>query len=243
MKQHQEPHTILIVDDEPIIREMISNIIQWNRPHIHVKGTFANGQEALQYVRSGADIDLVITDIRMPIMDGITLIKTLKQEFPHMKFLLITAFAEFSYAQTALGVGALDYLVKPIRQQELLCALDCFTSGKCQATDIIQGNDYPSRLVSFLNKYIRENITTATIAEASECLGYSANHFSKLVQELCGYHFSELLHNAKMERATELFDAGVPMSQIICEIGYTSERRFRRAFSSYRQSIHQRTYS
>jgi two-component system response regulator YesN len=229
----QDPLKILVVDDEPVIRDMISNVITWNRPLIYVSRICANGQEALQHLRSGALVDLVITDIKMPIMDGITLIKILKQEYPSVKFLLITAFAEFSYAQTALGVGALDYLVKPIKQQELLSVLDRLTYGIPHSPNTIEETDFSSRLLSLLIKYINENIATATIVEAADCLGYSANHLSKLLQERFGHTFSELLHTAKMEHASKLLDTGASVNQVITKIGYVSERRFRQAYATY----------
>jgi len=243
MMYPQDPLKILVVDDEPVIRDMISNIIIWNRPLIHVVGVCANGQEALQYIRSGVLVDLVITDIRMPIMDGITLIKILKQEYPSIKFLLITAFAEFSYAQTALSVGAFDYLVKPIRQNDLLSVLDRLTYGIPHSSYTIEEKDFSSRLLSFLNKYINENIATATIVEAANCLGYSANHLSKLLQERFGYTFSDLLHTARMEHANMLMHTGVSINQVILKIGYASERRFRQAYARYLHSTPKRSPS
>ncbi|MGI6227433.1 MAG: response regulator transcription factor [Peptococcales bacterium] len=234
---------ILIVDDEEIIREMLSNIITWNRPLMHVSKTCANGQEAMHYLRSGNRIDIVITDIKMPLMDGITLIKTLKKEFPSVRTLLVTAFAEFSYAQTALDIGTLDFLVKPIRQQELLSVLDQLIEKKQQPVVKTLEEDYSTQLLSLLIKYIKENIITANLLEAAECLGYSANHLSKILHERYGCTFSSLLLNTRMEYADKLINKGIPINQIIMEVGYSSKRRFRQAYNSYIQSTRQGTSS
>lgn len=102
---------ILIVDDEIQICRWFDILIRKTGLSVHIKGTCSNGQEALQFCRNHR-VDLVLTDIRMPVMDGLALIKHLKSEFPAIRTLILSAYGEFGFASEALKSGASDYILK-----------------------------------------------------------------------------------------------------------------------------------
>lgn len=110
---------IVIVDDEFPIREGIAKIIRKENAAFFVAGVFPNGQEALDYITT-ADVDVVITDIRMPTLDGLELIKCLKSAQPEIRCIIMSGFTDFEYARQALRYSAVDYLLKPIDKQQLL---------------------------------------------------------------------------------------------------------------------------
>jgi two-component system response regulator YesN len=102
---------VLIVDDEPQIRRWIELLVHKIGLNIQVAGTCSNGKEALKACRS-IPVDVVITDIKMPVMDGIELIRQLKEELPAMRTLIMSSYSEFHYASEALKAGASDYILK-----------------------------------------------------------------------------------------------------------------------------------
>ncbi|MCA0758747.1 response regulator [Paenibacillus sp. N4] len=119
--------TVLIVDDEPIIRNGLVNFIDWSKLGFHLAGSCANGQEALEMM-SGAPIDILITDIKMPVMDGLQLTRKALELNPQLKVVLISSYNEFEYVREGMKHGAVDYLLKPSLEAEELTAV----LGRCK---------------------------------------------------------------------------------------------------------------
>lgn len=110
--------SVVIADDEPIIRNGIAKIIPWEKYGCQVAGTARNGEEALKLIRqTGARI--VISDIKMPKMSGLELLDELKKAGREVFFIIVSGYDEFQYVQKALNNGAFGYLLKPIIPEEL----------------------------------------------------------------------------------------------------------------------------
>lgn len=109
---------MVIVDDESSIREGVAKIITKENEAFVVTGVFSNGQDALDFI-TASDIDVVITDIRMPLVDGLELIKRLKSVQPEIRCIIMSGFTDFEYARQALRCSAVDYLLKPINKKQL----------------------------------------------------------------------------------------------------------------------------
>ncbi|MCD9025861.1 response regulator [Cohnella silvisoli] len=102
---------ILIVDDEAQIRRWFEALVDRTDLGVKVSGTCGNGKEALEFCRAN-QVDLVITDIKMPIMNGLELIRHLSAEHPSIRTLILSSYDEFQYASEALKLGAADYILK-----------------------------------------------------------------------------------------------------------------------------------
>lgn len=111
-------YTLLIVDDEKLPRECLAREIPWDRYGITMTGTAKNGEEALEKTRV-LQPDIILTDIRMPHMDGLALMHAVRNEQPQTEFIVISGFEEFQYVKEALNEGACGYLLKPIDPPEL----------------------------------------------------------------------------------------------------------------------------
>lgn len=115
---------VIIVDDEPYIVQGLSMIIDWNTAGYEIIGTANDGEEALELIKS-MDPDLVITDIKMPIMTGLELLEKVRVEkISDANFVILSGYNDFEYAKTAIRFGSIDYLVKPIDKEELLGVLE-----------------------------------------------------------------------------------------------------------------------
>jgi Response regulator containing CheY-like receiver domain and AraC-type DNA-binding domain len=112
-------YTILLVDDEPLICRGLSNLLQASGLSIGTIFIANNGQEALDYLRL-EDVDLIVTDIQMGTMNGIELMHQAKIMKPWVETIVISAHETFQYAQTAMRLGAKDYLIKPLNNEQFL---------------------------------------------------------------------------------------------------------------------------
>ncbi|MFB9277513.1 response regulator [Cohnella cellulosilytica] len=113
---------LLLADDEPTIRKGIRTSIDWERYGMEIVGEAANGSDALALaLRTKPHI--VLTDIRMPIMDGLELARRLKTELPDTRIVVLSGYEDFSYAKEALRIGVQEYLLKPVGADELVALL------------------------------------------------------------------------------------------------------------------------
>lgn len=113
---------VLLVDDEFIILDGISSVMNWGALGTELIGTAQNGLEALEIIKQAIP-DIIITDIRMPGMDGLELVATVTALYPETSFIMLTGFSEFDYAMMAMQYGVKHYLLKPCSEESLNEAL------------------------------------------------------------------------------------------------------------------------
>ena len=114
---------VFLVEDEFVMREGIKNNIDWASHGYEFCGEASDGEVAYPMIQK-CKPDIVITDIRMPFMDGLELSKLIKKEMPWIEIIILTGFEEFAYAKEAIKLGVAQYLSKPISGDELLQELD-----------------------------------------------------------------------------------------------------------------------
>ncbi|SEO52636.1 two-component system, response regulator YesN [Amphibacillus marinus] len=112
-------YKVLLIDDEPIIREGMRHVIEWETYNFSVIADCANGRDGLHAIRTH-NPELVFVDIRMPGMSGIELIQQAKQEGYQGRFVVLSGYSSFSYAREAIKLGIHSYLLKPIDEDELI---------------------------------------------------------------------------------------------------------------------------
>lgn len=111
---------VLIVDDEPFITQGLSLLIDWEKEGFEIAACLENGKEALQFLEKN-EVDLILTDIRMPECSGLELMeKVREQKLSDAYFIIMSGYDDFGYAQKALRMGCLDYLLKPVDGAELI---------------------------------------------------------------------------------------------------------------------------
>lgn len=108
---------VLIVDDEKIVRKGIATFMPWQDYGMVVVGEANNGEKALQFMEKNK-VDLLLTDLSMPVMSGIELMKEVRQRYPHVQIVVLTLHQTFEYVQEALRLGAVDYISKTQLEQE-----------------------------------------------------------------------------------------------------------------------------
>lgn len=113
---------VVFADDEEIIRRGIQHLIPFEKLNMHLDFVAKNGRQALDYLLAHP-VDILITDIKMPLLDGIELIQAAYAHDPSMRFILLTGYGDFEYAKTAMKYGVRHYLLKPCEEIQLMEAL------------------------------------------------------------------------------------------------------------------------
>ena len=108
-----------LAEDEIVVRENIKKMVPWEQYGFELVGEASDGEMALPLIKK-LKPDLLITDIKMPFMDGLTLCKVVKKELPDIKIVILSGYDDFNYAKEAIGIGVEDYLLKPITKNAFL---------------------------------------------------------------------------------------------------------------------------
>ncbi len=111
-------YRILLVDDEALIREGVSENVQWGKYGYELAGSCENGREALEFIEEN-QVDVVMTDICMPYLDGMELSERLSEKYPNVKVIILSGYDDFEYAKKAIRYGVKEYLLKPITACEM----------------------------------------------------------------------------------------------------------------------------
>lgn len=114
---------VMIVDDESVIRKGLASIIEWDKLDCAIVYEAANGIEAKNGI-DASEPDIIITDIKMPGMDGIDLTKYIYENYPRIKIIILTGYADFTYAQSAIKYGVTDFVLKPTSNRKIIEAVE-----------------------------------------------------------------------------------------------------------------------
>lgn len=209
-------YKILIVDDERIVREAIASHIPWESHGVSVVKVAANAIEALEYLNEH-EVDLVLVDIRMPAINGIELLRRIRAEDKETECIILSGYADFSYAQEALRFGARDYLLKPLEENMLVNAvLKCRDEKRArdasnpEASESVMSQPVRHRYSNTVNHIItivEEEISNEELSLkwiSSQKLFLNENYLSKIFQKEVKQKFSAYLLERRMLLAMQL---------------------------------------
>lgn len=247
---------VVIIDDEPIIVRGLQKAIKWEEIGCSVVGTAANGIEGIEVIRKEKP-DILISDISMPGMDGLSMIAALKSEFSDMEITILTGFRDFDYAQEAIRLGVCRFLLKPSKMEELEEAVSAMMANlnnkavgdKTEEEDLEKADNgedenegvaaeevLDSAASSFIVKnalaFIEENYRERLkLADVADNVYVSQWHLSKLLNKYTGQNFSEILNNIRMEQAKKLLvNPSLRIGDIAEEVGFLDMAHFSRVF-------------
>ncbi len=230
-------YRVLLVDDEALILRGLSTVIPWKEMGCEVVGTASNGRAGLDLIRE-LKPDILFTDIRMPNMDGLTMVAALGSEFPRMQTAILTAYRDFDYARRAIALGVCRYLLKPSNLNELRDAVRAMTekldrlppAAETEAEDSPEAGNF---IVNAALDYMRENCMQQhlSLSDVADHVYVSQWHLSKLLNRETGRGFFDLLGAMRVERAKSLLRTpGMNIQDIAEQTGYTDVAHFSRTF-------------
>ena len=229
-------YQVIIVDDEPRILEGIIHLFPWNNFGFEVIASFTNGKEALDYINTHPQVDVVMTDIQMPVMTGIELSQKLINEDIIVVF--FSAYQDFEYARAAIINHVTDYLIKPMKYDAMSAcferirnALDERAKAPAAAREL---SNEQSDYVTTVKNYLKTNYKTATLEEAASLVHYSPAYLSSAFKADTGISFSRYLLQVRMEQAMRMLsDRSVKFYEIADAVGYLNPKNLTRNFKEY----------
>ena len=228
-------YKVVIVDDEPLIAEGLKKIVDWDGYNCVVVGVASSGKEGLELVRS-CNPDILFTDIRMPGMDGLTMVAALRSEYENLQVIILTGYRDFEYARQALTLGVHRFLVKPSKMNELEEALETVVKKLSESKSdddsleddkTIANNFIVKQAITYIESHYREKLQLTDVASA---VYVSHWHLSKLLNGT-GKSFSDILNEIRINKARQLMeDASLHISDISEKVGFADTAHFSRVF-------------
>ena len=236
--------SVMIVDDEKYVRQGIINETDWDLIGCEVVAEAPNGEIAYELAIKHRP-DLIISDIKMPKMNGIELARKVHERFPNTKIIFLTAYDEFEYARAAIKLGVSDYLLKPFKDGELegsvqkLLHIHPMTMGSSDAQiedELIQlkkKDEVENRYVQTAIDYIENHFSDAdfSIGKLAESMGVSEGHISRLFKAQTDISIGNYLTRYRIKKAmNHLKDVQVKVYEVAEKVGYQDIAYFSNTF-------------
>ena len=227
-------YSVVLVDDERLIVRGLKTVIDWAGLGCEVTGTAYDGADGLELIRR-LQPDIVLTDIRMPNMDGLKMLAALRSEYPRMQMSVLTAYRDFEYARQALNLGVCRYLLKPSNMDELVEAVRVMTqrlgerAGEEETPEAAEAGSF---IVQSALSYMREHCADhMTLSDVADKVYVSQWHLSKLINRHTHQSFFELIGSMRAERARLLLaDPSMRVVDVALAVGYHDVAHFSKSF-------------
>ncbi|MGH4036716.1 MAG: response regulator transcription factor [Sphaerochaeta sp.] len=200
------------------------------------KDTASDGIYAINLLQNNI-YDVVITDIKMPAMDGIELSKYLYKNQPQTPIIIISGYDEFEYARAAVKLNVFDYLLKPLRDEELSAALSAISLRRDYPdTDSIKSiernkNTLVSQIQEYLQLHFREGLSLTILADI---FNITPSYLSTIFHKEIGGPYSKYLLRMRMETAKALLsNPNYKVQDVALDVGFFSSKHFGSVFKSY----------
>ncbi|WP_339157902.1 response regulator [Paenibacillus sp. FSL W8-0186] len=234
-------YNLLIVDDEAETREALSSYFPWSEVGFEVVGQVNNGQEALQFISENDHVEVVLTDIKMPVMSGVELAEQLYINHRHIKIVFISGYRDFEYAQKALHYRVKNYVLKPAKYNvlmEVFLEIKAELEAEQARLETHPAEEQPrndeSLIIHKIKSYVKKNYKDASLEEVARLVHMNANYLSFFFKQKTGQNFSDYLIRTKMEVAVHLLqDVSYKTYEISEMVGYSNAKNFTRTFKSY----------
>lgn len=221
---------VMLVEDEKGIREGLKVLLENTIKGYTVLWEAADGERALEIMEIEIP-DLVITDVRMPKMNGIDFIKFLMQKHKNIPVLIISGYDDYAYIREALKLGVKDYLLKPISRHELANTLDYLLQSEVMQIDKQSYSDN-IQVINDIKKIIHDNLENELSLEfISNMLGLHPNYISNLFRKHTDGKLSNYILEQRMAKAKHLLiDTNLKVYDIAFLSGYTNPKYFSSVF-------------
>ena len=193
-------YQLLIVDDEVLIRKALSQYIDWESLNCVVHATASNGKEAIKIIEENK-IDIVITDVKMPLIDGIELSRYICKNHPNITSVILSGYAEFEYAQSAIQYHVSQYLLKPISKEKIMSCIKDIVKQK--ATELPKYSIFIKQAINYIDEHLTDDMTLETIAESVHS---NASYLSRIFKKEVGTSVITYITDLRIKKAKDLLE-------------------------------------
>lgn len=223
---------ILVVDDDPLICENVKSKMQRLLGTDKYKFKTAHSVVEAELILEKSVPQIVITDLNMPGLSGLVLVKRIKKLYPECCVYVLSGHDDYDLVRQAFLNGADDYLLKPLDIDELRDKVIKKTIKTKELSSVEGGNNWiMEQAVDYINQNICRNIT---MNDAARNVAISYNYFSKLFREYTGVNFPEYIHKRRIDLSKRyLNDPSVKVAEIARKVGYESAGTYSKVFKKY----------
>ena len=244
-------YRVVLIDDENRIVEGLRKVIRWADYKCQVVGTASDAEAGTELIKKLRP-QILFTDIRMPGMDGLSMVAGLRSEFPDMEVAILTGYRDFAFAQEAIRLGVTRFLLKPSKMDEIKEALQVMVERLDQKVPAESedeqtqhaGSFIVNQALGYMEKHYQEKLTLQAVAD---CCYVSQWHLSKLLNRYAGKSFYDILNAIRINKAKELLSQPkLKIGEISEMVGYADTAHFARTFkklagmsaNEYRNSLY-----
>ncbi len=224
---------VKIADDEEYIRQALEKLIDWGKLECKLISISTDGKELINDIEAGVP-DIVITDIKMPIMDGIEVSKYINEYYPEVQVILLTAHSEFEYAKLAIKYNVCEYVLKISIMEDLPAAiLKAISNLEKENTQVEDSHEIGGRtLLLQIEKYIEENYKKKiSLSDMANELHANKTYLSRLYKNKTGINLFDAIMDKKIEVAKKyLKTTNLKTYEIAEEIGIDDAGYFSKIF-------------
>lgn len=225
---------ILIAEDEDIIRKGVAKYLKLHTDRFGIIYEADNGQDAFDIIVKHQP-DIVLLDMQMPKMDGITVMQKAAKLNYNSLFVILSGYDEFKYAQQALHYGAREYLLKPVRASDILACLNKLADKYIDTEEKkVEENDNEESVpfVKEAKEYVEEHYTeNLTVKEVAGIIGISSGYLSTMFNQSMGQSFVDYLNQLKINHACVYLEQNyLKVYEIAYKVGFQDEKYFTKVF-------------
>ncbi|WP_150202764.1 response regulator transcription factor [Streptococcus constellatus] len=226
-------YSIMIVEDEYLVRQGISSLVDFKKFNMQVIGEAENGIEAWEKIQAECP-DIILTDINMPQMNGIKLAQLAREQYPQLHIIFLTGYDDFDYALSAVKLGADDYLLKPFSREDVEAMLIKVKEKldkekkQQQVHELVEKAEF-----SDLEQAIHDRLadTELSLKSLSFQLGFNSSYLSVLIKKELGLPFQDYLIQERMKRAKLLLlTTDLKVYEIAEQVGFEDMNYFSQRF-------------
>ena len=230
--------TMIIVDDEPWVRDGITHIVDWPSLGIEILASLPDGVEALDFIRSAErKPDICLTDIRMPGMSGLELLAHVREITPGCRGIILSGYRDFEYAREAIHQGVFAYVLKPMGKDEIVDVVNRLTdelaSERVDLAPPDAEENTDSLLVNRAIRYVESHITEPIgLTDVADALMVSAAYLSSVFSDSKGETFKRFVTRKKMQAAKEIWrrEPHLRVYELCQRVGYRDTNYFTTVF-------------
>ncbi len=206
----------IIADDEQATCAVVKKLVESQSIYVEIAGIARDGRESINMIRKLSP-DLVFLDIQMPYFNAFQIM----ERCPNTKYIIITAYDSFEYAQKALRLNAVDILLKPINIDQLIAAINRAFGWKATPNNVI------NQTLDFIHSHYNEDIKLQDLAKN---LYITSSALSRSFHASTGKNFLDYLHSGRIQESKRLLEEGCPIKDVAYKVGYNNMNNFYKHF-------------
>lgn len=228
-------YRVVVIDDEYYLRQALIRSEFWEKHGFQVCGQAECGVSGYNLIKEHMP-HLAIVDINMPNLDGLALVKKLRDENNDLKIILLSGYSEFKYAQKAIKYKVMSYLLKPIDDEEFVKELIKIKSQLDAQYGGMQINGKADKIINDIITYINDNYREDTLSIEMICdhVSFNYHYICKLFKEKTNHSLGKYISEVRMKKAKEMINNGESnIDEVACKVGYNDTLYFSKCFKKY----------